>query len=102
MGSMIGKLDANRCPHCGNRALSFFQKVRQGPTLPAKCRSCGADVVVPYWASLSAIPLILAVLGSFLLGSVGLFLLAVVVASAFMISGALASRTTDQTSKPRY
>jgi len=77
--------DWNRCPHCGQPALSFMQKIRQGPALPAKCRACDGEVVVPYWAGLTAIPFLIVILGGFLLGSIELWLLIGAISLTFMI-----------------
>lgn len=34
-----------KCPHCGNTALSYWQKINLGTLKPKKCVSCGNTVV---------------------------------------------------------
>lgn len=47
---------ANRCPHCGQAALSPVRKLLLGPSAVTACRACGGRVGVaigPAWAALS-------------------------------------------------
>lgn len=47
---------ADRCPHCGQPALSPARKLLLGPSASAACRACGGHVGVAFgkaWTALS-------------------------------------------------
>lgn len=49
-------MSANRCPHCGQPALSPVRKLVLGPSASIACRACGRPVGVAFgkaWAALS-------------------------------------------------
>lgn len=49
-------MSANRCPHCGQPALSPARKLLLGPSASIACRACGGRVGVAFgkaWAALA-------------------------------------------------
>jgi hypothetical protein len=42
------------CPHCGGPGISTSRKLWLGPAIPAKCRTCGKKIGVPWSRSLLA------------------------------------------------
>lgn len=49
-------MSANRCPHCGQPALSPARKLLLGPSASVACRACGGLVGVAFgkaWVALS-------------------------------------------------
>jgi hypothetical protein len=42
------------CPHCGEPGISVTRKLALGPAIPARCRSCGQRIGVPYIAAFAA------------------------------------------------
>jgi hypothetical protein len=36
------------CPHCGQRTISFWQRVSLGPAWPTRCQGCRGRVGVPW------------------------------------------------------
>lgn len=49
-------MPANRCPHCGQPALSLARKLLLGPSASVACRACGGRVGVAFgkaWMALS-------------------------------------------------
>jgi hypothetical protein len=53
----------NRCPHCGQAAISMARKLTLGPASTAACRACGQRVGVAFWpAMMSLVPAIVYVI----------------------------------------
>jgi hypothetical protein len=48
------------CPHCEKDCVSNFRKLFLVPGTTATCRSCGEFVSVPFYALVSAFPLLMA------------------------------------------
>ena len=77
----------NKCPHCGENALSVWQKIKLGPAAEAECRECGSRFSVPYWSAALTLPFLLTVLGGFFFLSFGIYFLAATLMLIFMIAG---------------
>jgi hypothetical protein len=39
-----------RCPHCGQKGISWLRKLVIGPGAPGTCKVCGKRVGVPPWS----------------------------------------------------
>jgi len=47
---------ANRCPYCGETAISASRKFALGPGGRTPCRKCGKNVSVPWWSVAAIVP----------------------------------------------
>ncbi len=61
-----------QCPLCGQQAISFARKMRLGPAIAAKCRSCGKKAGVPWHAMVVIIPFAAAIIASDFVESIAL------------------------------
>jgi hypothetical protein len=50
------------CPHCGKPGISVVRKLGLVPLITATCKSCGEEIGVPWWAMLTGLPFLAAVL----------------------------------------
>jgi hypothetical protein len=50
------------CPHCHQRAISFWRKQFFEPGSTATCQSCGGKMTVPWWARFTNTPVYVAVI----------------------------------------
>lgn len=48
------------CPYCSCPAISWARKMYLGSATSAACRSCGKKVTIPYWAMVSVVPFLIA------------------------------------------